>query len=101
MFFVTNHFPINSQFPMVYVRGVLSPILFTIYEHLLELEIAGVGCYWKHHFAGAVCYADDIALLAFSPSALCIMPNTCIHFSTIVFNAHTFKQHAMFKRTGR
>ena len=46
--------------------GVLSPILFTIYldDLLAELEKSGVGCYWRHHFAGALCYADDIALLA-------------------------------------
>ena len=29
-----------------------------------------MGCFWKHHFVGAVCYADDVALLASSPSAL-------------------------------
>ena len=52
--------------------GVLSPILFTIYidDLLLELEKKGVGCYWNQHFVRAVCYADDIALLAPSPSAL-------------------------------
>ena len=33
---------------------------------------------WKHHFVGAVCYADDVALLAPSPSALRSMLNTCI-----------------------
>ena len=48
--------------------GVLSPILFTIYidDLLAELEELGVGCYWNNHFLGAVCYADDIALLAHS-----------------------------------
>ena len=54
--------------------GVLSPILFTIYIDDL-LEEHGAGCYWKHHFVGAVCYADDVALLAPSPSALRIMLN--------------------------
>ena len=34
------------------------------------LENNGVGCFWKHHFVEAVCYADDVALLAPSPSAL-------------------------------
>ena len=44
--------------------GVLSPILFTVYidELLQQLKQLGVGCFWKHHFIGAVCYADDIAL---------------------------------------
>ena len=44
--------------------GVLSLILFTVYidDLLVELQRKGVGCYWNQHFAGAVCYADDIAL---------------------------------------
>ena len=65
--------------------GVLSPILFTLYidDLLKSLEEHGVGCYWKHHFVGAVCYADDVALLAPSPSALRIMLNTCIKFSDL------------------
>ena len=71
--------------------GVLSPILFTIYidDLLLELQRKGVGCYWNQHFAGAVCYADDIALLAPSPSALRIMLSTCSSFADehcLVFN---------------
>ena len=66
--------------------GVLSPILFTIYidDLLLELEKKGVGCYWNNYFVGAVCYADDIALLAPSPAALRMMLNTC---STILSSA--------------
>ena len=49
--------------------GVLSPILFTVYidDLLSELSSEGVGCHWNHHFVGAVCYADDVALLAPSP----------------------------------
>ena len=52
--------------------GVLSPILFTVYidDLLIALKNCGIGCFWKHHFVGAVCYADDISLLAPSPSAL-------------------------------
>ena len=55
--------------------GVLSPILFTIYfdRLLLELKKKGVGCYWGHHFAGALAYADDVVLLAPSASALRLM----------------------------
>ena len=71
--------------------GVLSPILFTVYldDLLLELERAGVGCYWRHHFVGAVCYADDIALLAPSLSALRIMLETCTRYASLhslIFN---------------
>ena len=72
--------------------GVLSPILFTVYidELLQQLKQLGVGCFWKHHFIGAVCYADDIALLAPSPSALRLMLKTCTLFAeshSLLFNA--------------
>ena len=72
--------------------GVWSPILFTIYigDLLIDLQKTGVGCHWKHHFAEAVCYADDIALLAPSPSALCLMLDKCTSFAeshSLVFNA--------------
>ena len=52
--------------------SVLSPVLFAVYlDGLLQkLSETGVGCYRGTHFVGAVCYADDIALLAPSPSAL-------------------------------
>ena len=51
--------------------GVLSPVLFAIYVDnlLLELERCGVGFYCECDFVGAVCYADDLALLAPSGSA--------------------------------
>ena len=72
--------------------GVLSPVLFPIYldDLLLELERAGVGCYWRHHFVSAVCYVDNIALLAPSLSALQIMLETCTHYASLhslIFNA--------------
>ena len=72
--------------------GVLSPILFTIYidDLLAELEELGVGCYWNNHFLGAVCYADDTALLAPSPAALRMMLDTCSSFASshsLLFNA--------------
>ena len=52
--------------------SVLSPVLFSVYlDELLDmLSDSNVGCYWGGHFAGAVCYADDIVLLAPSASAL-------------------------------
>ena len=72
--------------------GVLSPILFTVYidDLLLELEKQGFGCYWNHHFAGAVCYADDVALIAPSASALRLMLRVCTQFTSthsLIFNA--------------
>ena len=63
--------------------GVLSPILFTIYIDLLSaLECNGVVCFWNHHFVSAVCYVDDVALLAPSPSGFRIMLKACINLLT-------------------
>ena len=52
--------------------GVLSPILFALYldDLLTELSRTSVGCYWDKIFVGAIAYADDITLLAPTPSAL-------------------------------
>ena len=73
--------------------GVLSPILFSVYldDLLKKLSDSGVGCYWGHLFAGAVCYADDIVLLAPCPSALRIFLNICSTFADthgLSFNAN-------------
>ena len=60
---------------------------------LRELERQGIGCYWNKHFFGAVCYVDDITLLAASPSAaLRLMLNTWQYSSfatshNLIFNA--------------
>ena len=72
--------------------GVLSPILFTIYMNdlLLGLKDLGIGCYWDGFFVGAACYADDVALLAPSPSALRMMLHYCEDFASsrgLNFNA--------------
>ncbi len=62
--------------------GVLSPILFTIYidDLLISLQNLAVGCFWRSRFTGAVCYADDLALLAPSASALRLMLHECEAF---------------------
>ena len=62
--------------------GVLSPVLFTVYldNLLIDLERLGVGCHWKSIFAGAVCYVDDLTLLAPSPAALRLMLRVCEDF---------------------
>ena len=72
--------------------SVLSPILFCIYlDGLLEaLSDTSVGCHWGGYFAGAVCYADDIVLLAPSASALRHMLHICESFASshgLLFNA--------------
>ena len=55
---------------------------------LTEFEKKGVGCYWNNHFVGALCYTDDIALLAPS-AALRSMLDTCSSFASsrsLLFN---------------
>ena len=83
--------------------GVLSPILFTIYlDSLLEcLQASGRGCYWDNHFAGALCYADDLTILAPSPDALRKMIADCEafgHSHGLRFNAAK-TQLICFRRT--
>ena len=52
--------------------GVLSPVLFAIYlDSLLDsLRSCGRGCFWDTNFCGALCYADDLTILAPSPDSL-------------------------------
>ena len=57
---------------------------------LIQLKELGIGCHWNHHFAGVVCYADDLTLLAPSPSALRLMLQKCEQFAEshgLKFNA--------------
>ena len=72
--------------------GVLSPILFTVYldELLQRLTVLDIGCHVGHHYVGSTCYADDIALLAPSPSALRVLLRECELFAmehNLQFNA--------------
>ena len=62
---------------------MLFPFLFAVYLNglLSELEGSGVGCYWGAHFVGAVCYADDIALLSPCPSAMRTMLSVCEEYA--------------------
>lgn len=86
--------------------GVLSPILFTVYvdDLLTELENKGVGYYWNNHFVGALCYADDIALLAPSPAALRLMLDTYSSFASsrsLLFNVYLSKTQLSLVRFSR
>ena len=51
---------------------VLSPVLFAVYTDglLLRLQESGIECHMGGHYAGALAYADDIALI--SPSMTCL-----------------------------
>ena len=62
----------------VHQESVLSLLLFCVYLDglLSELVECGVG------FAGCLCYADDISLLAPCPSALRVMLNICCKYAS-------------------
>ena len=64
---------------------MLSPVLFTIYidKLLLEQRQQVAGCYWNSYFAGAYAYADDLAILAPSASALKGMLRCCEPFASL------------------
>ena len=47
---------------------------------LVDLSNLAVGCFWGSLFAGALCYADDLVLLAPSP-ALRLMLRSCEDFA--------------------
>ena len=70
--------------------GVLSPVLFTIYIDSLLESLRGRGCYWEDHFSGALCYADDLTILAPSPDALRKMLTICEEFA----QTHGIRFHA-------
>ena len=87
--FASNFFTVVNG---VKQGGVLSPTLFCIYmdELLVKLSQCGVGCYIGTCFVGALAYADDIVLLAPSPSAMRRMLVLCEDYASdyyISFNA--------------
>jgi len=72
--------------------GIISPILFCVYIDglLCRLYESGVGCFIGHVYTGALAYADDVVLLAPTPSAMRIMLKICEDFAkefSVVFNA--------------
>ena len=83
--------------------GVLSPILFTVFidDLLIALENCGIGYFWKHHFVGAVCYADDISLLAssfffYTSLDTCSIPAYLLLYNILHLTFNPDKTHAAY-----
>lgn len=62
--------------------GILSPILYSIYQDELirRLEVSGEGCYVGHEYFGILSYADDVALLCPSVTGLQKMIDTSVAY---------------------
>jgi len=73
---VLNNFPVSNG---VKQGGVISRILFCVYidDLLLRLSSSGVVYYLGLNFVGALAYADDIVLLAPTPSAMRVLLQIC------------------------
>ena len=78
---VSDYFSVSNG---VEQGGVISPVLFCAYidDLLLRLSSAEVGCYLGLSFVGALAYADDIVLLAPSPSAVRKLLQICDTYAT-------------------
>jgi len=74
---------------------VASPVLFCIYiDDLMRLADSGVGCFVGFTFVGALAYADDIVLIAPTPSAMRQLLTICDIYAAeydITFNANKSK----------
>ena len=64
--------------------GILSPGLFVVYidDLLIALRKSGVGCHVIGHFVAAIMYADDLALIAPTRSALQKLLDICQDYGT-------------------
>jgi len=76
--------------------GVISPVLFCIYidDLLTWLSSSGVGCFVGLDFVGALFYADNIVILAPTPTAMRQLLAICDSYASefdIVFNADKSK----------
>lgn len=76
--------------------GVLSPVLFCVYMDVLlnRLSDAGVGCYMGGTFVGVLAYADDVVLIAPTPSAMNRLLSICDEFAVeynVLFNSSKSK----------
>ena len=75
-----RNFIINIQYFLI-ISERLHIYYVNVYVDCNCIYISGVGCYWDGLFVGALGYADDLILLAPSPSALRLMLNLCESFA--------------------
>jgi len=79
MIVTLTHVVLNVE--SVQQRGVLSPLLFTVYLNVLvkSLEISSLGCHLHGEYIGCLVllYADDIVLLSASVADLQRMLDVC------------------------
>ena len=66
---------------------------------LMELAESGVGCHWDGLFVGALAYADDLTLLAPSPSALRMLLRICERFGLSEVQSRQNTMHQIFQTT--
>ena len=76
--------------------GVLGPFLFCVYpdDPLSSLSQSGLGCHIGNMYVDVLAYADDIVLLAPTPSAIRKMLSICDSYAakfSITFNASKSK----------
>lgn len=89
----------SAPFPVyngVRQGAVCSPVLFCVYlDGLLQrLEKAKVGCYIGNFYLGALCYADDLTLLAPTATAMRTLLSICEEYANehaMAFNADKSK----------
>ena len=72
------------------IKGaVLSPLLFCLYMNVLLCKLH-VSCHFGDRFCGALCYADDLTLLAPSKTAIVMLLDVCESFAlefSVKYNA--------------
>ena len=71
--------------------GILSPLLYTIYNDVLlnRLKDNGYGCWIGDYFYGAISYADDLCILSPTIAGLQEMLNVCTNYGKeydVMFN---------------
>ena len=85
--------------------GVISPLLFNVYIDNLfkKLKASELGCYINDTYVGALGYADDLALLAPSFTALkrMVIIISCHQTIFFHFSTHSFAVSLNFRRSSK